>query len=403
MMKARLDQLFALEAPDKSAADSTQLRLPTLEERVELYLRAVYGEREVTRAQYLRARNLVLDAMATHFEGKVAGSATKPADLVDIALTGRTINLAGGMPVRTLDEEEPLADDDFRTNIPAGEMPHTVYRDAAMALPHADIANTMYRVSEMVLRPAIIASASPSDALEEPIGPKGGLGSPPAVPPAWKLSKHRRFINGFAVGFMAVLFLGVGIHIATLFSVNDQMATLEPGTPVFLEPPPASSGTKGDQLSMVPTQANPVTAPLPAAAAQSSVAFQSPEGKLSSEAIERLITLGRKALVEGNIDGARSALKRAAEAGNATAALELGGTYDPVIVQEIIQKKPPKPPQQVVLSIGVTSNPIVVDIGEAKVWYEKARDLGSAEAAERLKRLTNVPSPRPRPSGRPKN
>jgi hypothetical protein len=69
MMKARLDQLFALEAPDKSAADSTQLRLPTLEERVELYLRAVYGDREVTRAQYLRARNLVLDAMATHFEG----------------------------------------------------------------------------------------------------------------------------------------------------------------------------------------------------------------------------------------------------------------------------------------------------------------------------------------------
>jgi len=397
-MKARLDQLFALEAPDKSAADSTQLRLPTLEERVELYLRAVYGDREVTRAQYLRARNLVLDAMATHFEGKVAGSATKPADLVDIALTGRTISLAGGMPVRTLDEEEPLADDDFRTNIPAGEMPHTVYRAAAMALPHADFAKTMYRVSEMVLRPAVIASASPSDALEEcPIGPKGGLGSPPAVPPAWKLSKHRRFINGFAVGFMAVLFLGVGIHIATLFSINDQMAAFEPGIPAFLQPPPASSGTKGDQLPREPTQASktvtvqslPATALLPPAA-------EPPARKLSDEEIERLITLARKAMVEGNIDRARSALKWAAEAGDATAALELGGTYDPVIVAEIFQKKPPQFPQQVVQSIGVTGNPIVVDIAEAKVWYEKARDLGSTEAAARLDRL-NVPIPRRRP------
>jgi len=35
----------------------------------------------------------------------------------------------------------------------------------------------------------------------------------------------------------------------------------------------------------------------------------------------------------------------------------------------------------------VDIEPIVANIAEAKVWYEKARDLGSAEAAERLKRL----------------
>jgi hypothetical protein len=375
MMKARLDQLFALEALDKSAADSTQLRLPTLEERVELYLRAVYGERDVTRDEYLRARNLILDAMATHFENKVAGSATKPADLVDIALTGRTISLAGGMPVRTLAEEESLADDEFRTNIAAGEMPHT-----------------MYRASEMALRPAVIASASPFDALKGcPIGPKASLGSPAAMPPAWRLSKRRRFIGGFAVGFIAVLFLGVGIHIATLFSTNDQMAAFEPGTPFFYQPPRASSGTKGDQLPREPTQASKsVTVPLPAAA-QHLAAAESPARKLSSEEIERLITLGREAIVVGNIDRARLALKLAAEAGNATAALELGATYDPVIVQEIIQKKPP---QQVVQSTGGTSNPIVVDIAEAKVWYEKARDLGSTEAQGRLDNLARRDQPK---------
>jgi hypothetical protein len=140
----RLNQLFALEAAEKPARDSTQLRLPTLEERVELYLRAVYGERDVTRDEHLRARNLVLDAMATQFKDKVAASATKRADLVDIALTGRTISLAGGMPVRTLAEKESVADDEFRTNIPAGEMPHT-----------------MYPALEMVRRPAVTASARP--------------------------------------------------------------------------------------------------------------------------------------------------------------------------------------------------------------------------------------------------
>jgi hypothetical protein len=29
----------------------------------------------------------------------------------------------------------------------------------------------------------------------------------------------------------------------------------------------------------------------------------------------------------------------------------------------------------------------------AKAWYEKARDLGSAEAAVRLEKLRNVPGP----------
>jgi hypothetical protein len=256
----------------------------------------------------------------------------------------------------------------------------------------------------------VTASARPSGALDEcPIGPKADLGSSVAMPPAWKLSKHRRFINGFAVGFIAVLFLGVGIHIATLFSINNQMAAFEPGTPVFSQPPPASSEAsapvffepprasseaKGDQLPRGPAQASKtVTIQSLPAGAHAPAAAEAPVRKLSSDEIERLIRRGREAIVEGNIDRARLALKLAAEAGDATAALELGGTYDLVIVREII-KKLSKPPR-VVQSMGVVASkpvvvdiqPIVANIAEAKVWYEKARDLGSAEAAERLKRL----------------
>jgi hypothetical protein len=54
-----------------------------------------------------------------------------------------------------------------------------------------------------------------------------------------------------------------------------------------------------------------------------------------------------------------------------------------------------KPPRQVVATTtAAVIDPMVADIAMAKAWYEKARDLGSAEAAVRLKRLTNGRSPR---------
>jgi hypothetical protein len=40
------------------------LPVPTLDERVSLYLRAVYGDREFTEEERSNARNALLDAMA---------------------------------------------------------------------------------------------------------------------------------------------------------------------------------------------------------------------------------------------------------------------------------------------------------------------------------------------------
>ena len=80
-MKGCLDQLFVLEPADKSAADSKQLRVTTLEERVELYLHAVYGNRDVTKEEYSRARSRILDAMAANVAAKSGvhlGSQTLP-------------------------------------------------------------------------------------------------------------------------------------------------------------------------------------------------------------------------------------------------------------------------------------------------------------------------------------
>jgi hypothetical protein len=61
-------------------------------------------------------------------------------------------------------------------------------------------------------------------------------------------------------------------------------------------------------------------------------------------------------MVAGDIPNARLVLQQAAEAGNATAALELGATYDPTFLQ-----------QQAMTDM--------VDVRMARLWYEKARVL----------------------------
>jgi TPR repeat protein len=102
-----------------------------------------------------------------------------------------------------------------------------------------------------------------------------------------------------------------------------------------------------------------------------------------------MIRRGRALIAVGDIAGARLALKWAAEAGNATATLELGATYDPAFQPKVTQ------PQMTASQVKAT--PVmtdVIDVTMARLWYEKARDLGSAEAAARLARLGTLPTPR---------
>jgi hypothetical protein len=106
--------------------------------------------------------------------------------------------------------------------------------------------------------------------------------------------------------------------------------------------------------------------------------------KLSDEEIAALVAGGRQLIVAGDIPNARLMLQQAADAGNATAALELGETYDPSMQQL------PLPGGRVGIGeAGIGEAGIgEAGIAMAKAWYEKARDLGSAEAAVRLERLS---------------
>ena len=74
----------------------------------------------------------------------------------------------------------------------------------------------------------------------------------------------------------------------------------------------------------------------------------------------------------GNVASARLVLGRAANAGNAQAAMTLGMTYDPRVLAEL----------------GVLGS--VPDASQARAWYQKAADLGSIEAQRRIDQLARV-------------
>ncbi|MGH7064455.1 MAG: hypothetical protein ACREET_10265 [Stellaceae bacterium] len=114
-----------------------------------------------------------------------------------------------------------------------------------------------------------------------------------------------------------------------------------------------------------PIAANPapISAPAPAAA--------SPEATttLPPAEIAALLRNGEASFRTGDVDSARLFYRRAAEAGDAQAALRLGATFDPAM-----------------LSRGRLRNHFG-DRSEARLWYLRAYDMGAAEAPNRLVRL----------------
>jgi hypothetical protein len=70
---------LALEANERQAnLEDDVLPVPTLDERVSLYLRAVHGNREFTEQERSNARNALLDSMAAEIAAQVQPKVTEP-------------------------------------------------------------------------------------------------------------------------------------------------------------------------------------------------------------------------------------------------------------------------------------------------------------------------------------
>jgi len=96
-----------------------------------------------------------------------------------------------------------------------------------------------------------------------------------------------------------------------------------------------------------------------------------PVRRIDPDELEALLKRAKGLLAIGDITSARLLLERAADAQEAEAALMLAGTYDPQVLgsQDLRSVSP--------------------DPAAARVWYQKAAQLGSADAKRRLGQLQN--------------
>jgi hypothetical protein len=90
-----------------------------------------------------------------------------------------------------------------------------------------------------------------------------------------------------------------------------------------------------------------------------------------SDRIDDLIKHGQKMVEVGYLAGARAYFRRAVEAGSGEAALLLGACYDPAFIEKI------------------GAQGIEPDLKEARTWYQRAKQLGVADADAKLAQLAD--------------
>ena len=116
----------------------------------------------------------------------------------------------------------------------------------------------------------------------------------------------------------------------------------------------------------------PEPARVPTLAVRSAQASAGDKWALEPGEVDRLVNRGEDYLAQGDIAAARLILGRAAEARDARAAFSLAATYDPAVLRQLHV-------------VGFR-----LDVAQARAWYEKALEYGSAEASRRLAALPTL-------------
>ena len=139
------------------------------------------------------------------------------------------------------------------------------------------------------------------------------------------------------------------------------------------EPPP--NGGSEERQGVVTVMAGPVAdASMPGTASSPTVSqLKTTSAQPDNEEISALIKLSQDFVRNRDFSSARLLLRRAAEAGSAAAALSLGETFDPLIIQQLH-------------AIGIQPDP-----AKAREWYERAVQLGSDAASQHLAKLAETP------------
>src|SRR5262249_13025733 len=132
------------------------------------------------------------------------------------------------------------------------------------------------------------------------------------------------------------------------------------------KPPALTSPQTANVEPVTPEIAAPPASPVPAASASPKAQPASP---LPPDEIASLLKRGRDLIAAGDIASARRMLTLVADAGSAEGCFILAGTYDPAVLAGR-------------RTIGVPGDAV-----KARAWYERASELGSLEARQRLQAL----------------
>jgi TPR repeat protein len=90
--------------------------------------------------------------------------------------------------------------------------------------------------------------------------------------------------------------------------------------------------------------------------------------------VASIMKKGAELMANGDVSGARLLYRRLAEEGEALAAFALAEAYDPLVLRK-----------------SSNTRGIAPDVAMAQSWYEKAKNLGSIAAPDRLGRLARLP------------
>jgi hypothetical protein len=155
-------------------------------------------------------------------------------------------------------------------------------------------------------------------------------------------------------------------------------AATAPTPPPALPPTPAAVAPMPPPVAPTPVAAPPPAfvpaskAPPPAIATPVPALPPPPAAASDRDEIAALLSRARTYLAAGDVAAARLVLRRAAERDDSQAALALGGTYDPIVLKRL----------------GIVN--FQADPAQAKEWYRRAAQLGSADASLRLEQLVQT-------------
>jgi hypothetical protein len=187
--------------------------------------------------------------------------------------------------------------------------------------------------------------------------PAGGLVPPPGSDPALQMEAYVQRIVG--PPWMSVGQPGLWPTMAQ----DDDPETLAPGELSSEQTETSQTATISGSATMAMSE--------PAATGAESPPSSKAVRTLDPEELEFLTRRGEQFALAGDLVTARALFQRAADAGNATAAMALGATYDP----------------DVLAKLGVVG--VGADVEKARSWYQKAESQGSAQATRRLQALAN--------------